>query len=197
LPTEDSLVLFSRRIAAGDLDAFAAFYRAWFGRSVDLVHRATKLDRSDCMDVVQGVMVRAADRMPAFESEIDGERWLRRVLVNAARDRLRSELRRRGRERRSAETRGESVDAPSAASADEVDRLRRQLERLERDAADLLYRRFALGWTLEQIAHELGMRTGAVDGRIRRILGRLRAASEAARDGSKRIRDEPRSEELP
>lgn len=180
MPTEPSLASLSRRIASGDDDAFRDFYRAWFPRCVALVHRATGLDRDACMDVVQDVMVRMADRMPPFDTDEAGMLWLRRVLVNAARDRLRSELRRRRREQRSAQGRGPADQAPHHDATDEVDRLRRQLDRLEHDAADLLHRRFVLGWTLERIARELGIRTGAVDGRIRRILERLRAVPDAA-----------------
>jgi hypothetical protein len=42
--------------------------------------------------------------------------------------------------------------------------------------------RHRLGWTLERIGAVVGLAPGAVDGRLRRIIGRLRAAGWEVRD---------------
>jgi RNA polymerase sigma factor (sigma-70 family) len=184
VPTEDSLVELSRRIASGDPEAFAVFYRAWFDRSAGLVRRATGLDHAACLDVVQTVMIRLAVSMPTFPSDADGERWLRRVLVNAARDRLREEVRRRAREQKAMRLDRRSNAPQDGERSEELAMLARQLARLEWDAADLLRRRFSLGWTLERIARELGLKPGAVDGRLRRLFERLRREEPGDRSAS-------------
>jgi len=181
VPTADTLAELSRRIASDDPEAFAVFYRAWFDRCVGLVRRATGLDHATCLDVVQDVMMRLAVSMPIFDADADGERWLRRVLVNAARDRLRAALRRRIREQRSMRARRSWRDPQPAGRPDEIAALAKQLARLEQDAADLLRRRFSLGWTLERISREIGLKPGAVDGRLRRLLERLRRDADDTR----------------
>ena len=157
----------SRRIAAGDTAAFAVFYERWFDRCVGETRRRTGLDESACLDIVQDAMLRVATKMPVFESEEELERWLRRVLLNGARDRIRAETRRL---RREAQLRPE----PTEQDRDAIEDLSRRMASLDAESRTLLQRRFDLGWTLERIGRELGLGPGAVDGRIRRVLSRLR-----------------------
>ena len=184
MPTAESLAELSRRIASGDPEAFAVFYRRWFDRCVGLVQRATGLDHASSLDVVQDTMMRLARAMPIFDTDLDGERWLRRVLVNAARDRLRAELRRRTREARSMQARRPGRQSQIDDRSEENAALAQRLARLEQDAADLLRRRFSLGWTLERIASEIGLKPGAVDGRLRRLLERLRREADGTESSS-------------
>lgn len=157
----------SRRIAAGDTAAFAVFYEHWFDRCVVEIRRRTGLDESTCLDIVQDAMLRVATKMPVFESEEELERWLRRILINGARDRIRAETRR---------LRRESWSRPRSKERDReaIEELFRQMASLDAESRMLLRNRFDLGWTLERIGRELGLGPGAVDGRIRRILARLR-----------------------
>lgn len=166
-PDIPDVCILSRRIASGDPEAFAVFYEAWFDFCFQETKRMTGLDEAACLDVVQDAMLKGATRMPVVDSLGDLERWMRRVLVNGARDRLRSESRRAEREQREPPTTQERDDHA-------LGELRARLATLESDAADLLRRRFDLGWTLEMIGRELGLRPGAVDGRIRRALAKLR-----------------------
>ena len=64
---------------------------------------------------------------------------------------------------------------------EELHDLEKRLHRLETGAADLLRRRFVLGWTLERIGRELGIGAGAVDGRIRRALSTLKGVGDVDR----------------
>ncbi len=130
------------------------------------------------MDVAQDALLKAATSMPVFETDRAGEAWLRRVLVNRARDHLRSELRRKRRESHASSTRDHGPVVDASPEQDDVETLQERLRMLEEDAADLLRRRFVLGWTLQRIARELGIGTGAVDGRIRRALVVLKGASD-------------------
>ena len=168
----------SRRLASGSPDAVATLHRAWFGRCVGLVVRSSGLDEAAAMDVAQDALLKAATSMPVFETDRAGEAWLRRVLVNRARDHLRSEIRRKRREADASSTSDRGSDGDPRSKRDDVEVLQARLRMLEEDAADLLRRRFVLGWTLHRIARELGIGTGAVDGRIRRALTTLKGASD-------------------
>ena len=156
----------SRRIAAGDTAAFAVFYEHWFDRCVIEIRHRTGLEESACLDIVQDAMLRVATKMPVFESKDELDRWMRTVLINGARDRIRSETRRLRRESRLRPKQQEK-------DLDAIEELSRRLASLDAESGMLLRRRFDLGWTLERIGRELGLGPGAVDGRIRRILARL------------------------
>lgn len=132
------------------------------------------------MDVAQECLLKAATAMPQFKSDQEGEAWLRRVLLNRSRDRLRSELRRRNQEKAAMVSRGAS-SPESELLREELQDLEDRLHRLETGAADLLRRRFVLGWTLERIGRELGIGAGAVDGRIRRALSTLKGVGDVDR----------------
>ena len=49
-----------------------------------------------------------------------------------------------------------------------------QLNQLDDKDVRLLIMRHRFGWTLDQIGKSLGIKHGAVDRRLRRIIGRLR-----------------------
>jgi DNA-directed RNA polymerase specialized sigma24 family protein len=106
--------------------------------------------------------------MPVFETQEELERWMRRVLLNGARDRIRAEARRIRRESQA------PIATATEHDRDSLAELNVRLRAIDKESAQLLRRRYDLGWTLEQIGRELGLRPGAVDGRIRRILKKLR-----------------------
>ena len=175
----NGLANLSARIASGDPEAIIDLHHQWAKRCLRLVQVATGLDEATSLDVVQETMLKAMKGMPAFSADAEGEQWLRRVLINAARNRLRSEIRNRRREHAVAESRSEMTEELTGTK-ETIQRLQHHLSRLEREAADLLRRRFVLGWTLERIGRELGLRPGAVDGRIRKALTQLKEDHDLA-----------------
>jgi RNA polymerase sigma factor (sigma-70 family) len=60
--------------------------------------------------------------------------------------------------------------------------LTEQLQALSEDQRQLLDWRYRLGWTLESIGSRLGLKSGAIDGRIRRVLQQLKRQSEEGDD---------------
>jgi len=156
-------------IASGSTEAFAAFYETWFDRCLESTMRMTGFDEATALDVVQDTMMTAATRLPRFDEERQLKAWLDRVLLNAARDRIRSESRRRDRERRPVQTRLEAMPR------EELEELDRHLESLDEQQRSILHLRFSLGWSLQKIGNALGLGgPGSIDGRIRRALERLR-----------------------
>ena len=167
-------------IASGNAEALARFYRGWFDRAYADARRATARDESFCLDVVQDAMIRVIRSMRAMDTEPQLRNWLRVVVQSCAYDRLRKEARRKRRE--------ETVvpsDRPSERdeTTDEQLRwLRNELAGMDTPETRLLVMRYRLGWTLERIGRAVGLRPGAVDGRLRRATNELREKARESFD---------------
>ena len=170
-------------IASGDTEAFARFYRAWFDAMYADAVRATGRDEAFCLDVVQDAMLRIIRRMKPMATEGDLRRWLRAVVQSCAYDRLRGESRRRRREAAALPR------DPGTRTATDHGDLRRRLQWLEQQlrtcddaSVRMLLMRHRFGWTLQQIGVALGIKPGAVDGRLRRLVGGLRRTAQEELD---------------
>ena len=168
-------------IASGNPEAFARFFRQQFSRMYLDAKRATGRDESFCLDVVQDAMVRVIRSIKTIDSEPRLRAWLRAVVQTCAYDRLRKEMRRQRREER---VQNEATDdGADPGLAQRLEWLRSELAGLSGPQMQLLVLRYRFGWTLERIGGALGIKPGAVDGRIHRTLGQLRRrAGEAFRD---------------
>lgn len=164
----DDIAALTAAIAAGDGEAFAGFYRAWFDRAHAMARRSTGRDESFCLDVVQDAMLRVVRRLPPLPNEAALAAWLARTIERCALDRLRAEERRRRHERR-------PVTTPESDSAPDLrDAAWARVNDLSPEQQELLAARYARDWTLARIGAALGLSTGAVDGRLNRILSALR-----------------------
>lgn len=168
-------------IAAGDTEAFSRFYREWFDPMLAEARRSTGRDESFCMDVVQDAMMRVIRSLRPMETPDDLRRWVRVVVQTAAYDRLRRESRRRRTEGRALRRRQPS--APQDDLGARLSWLRRQLASMDDRSIQLLLMRHRFGWSLRRIADRLCLKTGAVDGRLRRLHARLRRKAEEDADG--------------
>ena len=162
------------RITHGDRAAFAAFYDAWFDRSLAVARRILRNDRDGAYDVVQDVMLRIARSMPALADERAVESWMARAIFRASIDRLRAEARRVRRECAGAS--GEAgPDALTRLELDErVSWLREQLAALPESDRRAVLLRYSGDGTLEDVGRALGITGDAAHGRIRRAIARLR-----------------------
>lgn len=162
-------------IARGDAGAFDRLYRGWFDRLLALTRGATRRDEAFGLDVVQDAFVRVirSPRVCGTEGELAA--WLRRCVLSAAVDRLRSEARRSAREVGRGAVAGAVEDG--AAGAEELRWLRDRIAELGPEDRDLLRLRFEVDRTLAEIAGARGGTWGSVHGRVRRTLERLRRAA--------------------
>ena len=175
-------------IASGNTEAFATFYRQWFDTMYAQARNASGRDESFCLDVVQDAMLRVIKSAPAMESADDLRRWLRVVVQSCAYDRFREEARRKAREQRAVAVRAANTAnglAPEGeADEDRLRWLEHELQTLNDRDTQLLLMRHRFGWTLKRIGDALGLKPGAVDGRIRRLVLKLRRrAKEQSHDG--------------
>jgi RNA polymerase sigma factor (sigma-70 family) len=162
-------------IASGNPEAFAQFYRQWF----DVVFAEARnaagskgRDEQFCLDTVQETMMRVIRSIKPMDSEAAVHKWLRVVVQSCCYDHFRSQARRSQREAIASASRDHSSDTRELN--ERIEWLHQQLISLDADDAHLLTLRFRLGWTLQRIGRSLGLKPGAVDGRISRALAGLR-----------------------
>lgn len=169
---DESTTHFTRAIATGDREAFARFYSEWFDRVCAMARKATGRDESFCLDVAQDAFVRVIRGMRPVATQDELAAYMKRVTLTAAYDRLRREKRGRAREAHRAGT-GQTRAGGTEGLAENTARLREELARLDATTAWMIDARFRMGWTLERIGRTVGMKTGAVDGRVRRGVTKL------------------------
>ena len=164
-------------IAAGDTEAFARFYESQFTFMYAEARRVTGRDEAFCLDIVHDAMVKVIKSLKPMETEAGLKRWLGVAVRSCAYDRLRQEARRRRRE--------ESVARPTEPEAredlhDRLAWLRRELAACDESTRALLTMRLRFGWTLAQIGAAVGLKPGAVDGRLRRTIDAFRQRAKDA-----------------
>ncbi len=167
----ESISELTSAIASGHSGALAHLYRSRFDELYAEARRATGRDEAFCLDVVQDAMIRVIRSMKPMDTEKRLRGWLRVVVQSCAYDQLRRDARRAHREQ-------VAVGAVrSARDGDELGErlawLREEIAKQDGPDARLLVMRYRMGWTLQRIANAVGLRPGAVDGRIRRSTAAL------------------------
>ena len=171
-------------MVAGDRAAYETLFRM----RCDFVEREARrrigrrLDLSD--DVAQETWVRVARAPRRCESAVGLDAWLRRIVRSAAIDLLRSELSRRVREQRIAESRSEASDFIDDVEL--LEAIRRDAQTvggITREEQALFELRVRAGGSLAQLAAMLGIGAAAIDSKLRRAAERARAHRDNARTG--------------
>lgn len=142
---------------------------------------ATRRDDDFCHDVVHDAFLKIIRRAEPIDTAATLGAWLRAVTLHTARDTLRAERRRAGRDalpRSTGDADARNV-LSAAAHAELLARIDAELAALARDHRELLDARFRFGWTLHHTARTLGVKPGLVDGRIRRTLSAIRSTLES------------------
>lgn len=183
VPTPTPILALTQGVALGDHACFDVLHgqwnpvvRAWIAKTIPrAMHEAY------AGDIEQEVWLRVIRRLRPIDSEVRFERWLRSVTLNAARDRLRHEVR-RGRRERVTRLDGDAGSiAPEAAldAREEMARLVDALRSLDAEVARLVDLRMRTDATLDRLGGLVGLTPGALDGRVRRALRALRRQAEA------------------
>ncbi len=170
-----SVLELTSAIASGDSEALALLYRQRFDGLYAEARRCTGRDEAFSLDVVQDVMLKVIRSMKPLQNESQLIAWLRTVLHRCAYDRLRAERRLKVREAKVSASSAEEIVAPR--DNEHLNWLAGQLNILSDEQRHLFKLRFGLGWTLSQIGAAIGLRPGAVDGRLNRALSAMRHAA--------------------
>ena len=163
----------TQRIAEhGDQQAFAEYYNVFFETMFATVKRTTGCDEATCLDIVQDAMVKAIKKMKVLETRTKTEAWTRTVAKTTAFD----YLRRQSRRRKLVERLSEVIAKPRQEEIDASARLiwvEEQLQQLPTELRSMIGLKYRMGWTLQQIGQRFGLKSGAVDGKIRRAIKNL------------------------
>ena len=161
---------------SGDEEAFASIARGLADRLFVVAHRILR-DVGRAEDAVQQTLVTAWRELPALREPGRFEAWLHRILVHACY----AEAKRASRW--SANVVALPIDGPATpdttldiVTRDALDRGFRRLP-TEQRAAFVLHH--YLGWSVAEIAENLGVPTETVRSRIRYATSTLRAAFDA------------------
>lgn len=189
----DTTLKLTAAMARGEEPAIAEFYRRFFDALYAAARHVSRRDESFCLDVVQETLLRVVRTIRPVATEAQLVAWLRLIVKSVCYDLLRREQRRRRRESaavQGARAAGErntagndGAAAEASANEDRLAWLRRELLAVDPEMVRLIELRYVEGWTLARIAAACGLGTGAVDGRIRRALARLRGRAAGVSSG--------------
>ena len=181
-PVHDWLVT-TRGMVNGDAECFQEFYDAHFDLMFREASRLLGRDENTCLDIVQESLLKTMRAIRPIESAGQLQQWTRMVVRTTALDWLRKKQRRR---ESTSEAIGDlAVETDHDAHQNELARMmwiEEQLRATAPEIRQLLSLRYRLGWTLKEIASHLGIKTGAVDGRIRRAMDELKKQARANAD---------------
>ena len=162
------------RCLDGDAEAFAPLVARYGDRIHSVAWRITR-SRDDAGELAQEVFLRAYAKLGSFDRERPFAAWLYRITVNLARDRLRR--RARGEPTAVPELSGRAGDLPSpaslAATAEESERLREAVRRLDDESRRLIEMRYFEELDMAEIAEASGIARGSLKVRLFRIRQRL------------------------
>jgi RNA polymerase sigma factor (sigma-70 family) len=172
----------TRQMVAGDQAAFAEYYETFFELMLRESERCTGRDQQTCLDIVQDAMLKAIRGMKPIANETELRRWTRCVVKSVAYDWLRRENRHSKAVARLADTALATTQVSDAdVDGDTTARLLwldEQLRQLDPELRRVIRRRYRFGWTLRRIGERMGLKPGAVDGRIRRAVDALKLRAE-------------------
>ena len=171
---DDPAYELTRAMARGETDALARFYEMHFDTMYANARRLTGQDESFCLDVVQDAMLRVIRAVRPIRGDAAVRRWLQFVVRSAAYDRLRSESRRRLREAAHAREHAAYAATDDTELQERLAWLWQQIASMDVPEARLLVWRYRWGWTLRRIGEQLGLKPGAVDRRLRRLVAKVK-----------------------
>ncbi len=180
MPAHSEIWRQTRGMSRGEPAAIEWFYRRYFDQMFAEARRAGGGDENRCLDIVQEATLKALRCMRPFREETQLTRWVYVLVRSVVYDELRRESRRLRRENRRAQadawepTEEEGLDARARLAW-----LEKQLAHLTREEARLLDWRYRLGWTLARMGSQLGLTAGAVDGRLRRLVAKIKRQAES------------------
>jgi len=172
----------TRAIRAGDSSQFQILFDHFFQAVFREAKRLTGRDEATCLDIVQDTMLKVAYRIKVIDNEPQLAQWIRMVTRTTTYDWLRKEL------KRNPTTSLPPMDIadtgfPEAENVRMNDQARllwiqEQLSELPPKTRQMINLKYRLGWSLKRIGQRFGLKTGAVDGRIRRAVEQLSKNAE-------------------
>jgi RNA polymerase sigma-70 factor (ECF subfamily) len=174
----------TRQIRAGNPDSLTVFYDHFFNLVFQEVRRIGGRDEATSLDLAQDTFLNIIRRIKPMAGEAHVTAWVRTVARTTTYDWLRKQRRQFFRDRNYQDTRSlgdPTADFDSAEPQDEdsdtearLALIREKLEALPAEMREMISLRYRLGWTLSRIGQRFGLKSGAVDGRVRRAIQKIR-----------------------
>lgn len=167
----------SLEIVNGEQRAFARYYESFFDLMFHEASRLSGRDESFCLDMVHDSMLKAMHSMKPMSSFSALSAWSKAVVRSVVYDAFRLEQRDR---KQLQQIDAEGSTENEAGFLEREARLcwiEEQVREMDTELRKMFRWRYRWGWTLKRIAQKLGLKTGAVDGRIRREISRIQAKS--------------------
>jgi RNA polymerase sigma-70 factor, ECF subfamily len=149
----------------GDGDSFTELCRRYYGAMVAIGHAILR-DRHLAEDAAQQAFAKAAVHLPRLRQADQFGRWVAAICRNEAKD--------LARVRREPRVNDEPPVVEGQSDARESDKMVREaLDRLPREAKEVIYLRFYDGLSYDRISAVLGISEQAINGRLRRAKKQL------------------------
>lgn len=177
-PPEQTWLEVTRGIRSGDAESLTVFYEHYFDQVYRQVLAIVGRDEQTCLDIVQDTMLKIIRCVKPMANEAQLSAWTRAVTKSVSYDWLRKQKR-----APKLSDPDRELEQPKDPPIDDLARivwLEQQLQSLPSELQRLLSLRYRLGWSLRRIGEKIGLKTGAVDGRIRRAIEMLQ--EKAKRD---------------
>ncbi len=170
-----AVALLTRRLAAGEEEAFREFHRLYFDRLYHFLLAVTGGQEQEAQEALQETLLRVLRHRRIFADEEVFWCWLKAIARNAARDGRRQHRRyfallqnfALGRAREGRETSGEESRLSAA--------LGECLEELEPEERRLIENKYVAGETVREISTGAGLSEKALESRLLRLRRHLRA----------------------
>ncbi len=171
------------RMSRGDRDAFREYYDHFYALMLSESKRCTGRDEQTCLDIVHDAMLKAIRSMKPIANQRSLSSWSRLLVRSVSYDWLRREQRQRklSRSPEEIDDHGRQRELNASQKIDDHARvlwIEQNLGQFSPELQRMFAWRYRLGWTLRRIGRRLGLKPGAVDGKLRRAIEDLRNLAE-------------------
>ena len=167
--------LLTRRLAAGEEDAFREFHRLYFDRLYHFLLAVTRGQEQEAQEALQETLLRLLRHPRVFADEEVFWCWLKAVARNAARDAHRKHRRYFALLQNFALGRSREAHEPSGDDSRLSSLLAESLDELEPADRLLIENKYFDGETVRELSTTTGLSEKAVESRLLRLRRHLRA----------------------
>ena len=176
--TTDRTRRLTRSIARGEPDAFDEYYDRYFDVMFRFARSLTGADESTCLDIVHDSMIKAIRSMKPMDDHRHLTAWSHAIVRSVAYDWLRKKSRDCEKSLEQAHLTDPANDQTDDDTLARMAWIEQQVAELDADLRRMMSLRYRWGWTLGRIARRFGLKTGTVDGRIRRTVDKLKKQAQ-------------------
>jgi RNA polymerase sigma-70 factor (ECF subfamily) len=170
-----AVAVLTRRLAAGEEEAFREFHRLYFDRLYHFLLAVTYGQEQEAQEALQETLLRVVRHRRVFADEEIFWCWLKAIARNAARDGRRKHCRYFALLQNFALGRVREAREPSGEESRVSVALEECLEELEPEERRLIENKYVAGETVRELSTGAGLSEKALESRLLRLRRHLRA----------------------